>query len=309
MNVRLGHNLLCYLLLLAGLLIPGAAAAPAEPDPEQGAAARLNEATSGDGAHVAAQLANVERLLEKSSGAQRVLASDNALAKKIRLYALERHRKAETAHRSGDYAAAGQLLQEAVKSMFQAVRVLGPATEAVDKKIEDFERRADSTRVLLVALKRIAAEEGEQGAASKTAAAVEKNVAEARKLLKAGQYGEARSLLDGAYEMTKVAVEGLRDGKSLVRTLTFESEEAEYRYELDRNDTHHMLLNVLLKEKEQSAQAGAIVMKFVQHADELREQARQKADSGDFRDAIRLLDLSTKDLVRAIRGAGLYITG
>ena len=295
--------------LLALALVVLTDTAAAEPPARRGADVLLAAGTAGDSEQVASQLANVGRLLESSSGAQRVLASDNELARKIRLSAIERHRAAESAFRAGDSAAARELLDEAAKTMFQAIRVLGPAAEVTQKKIADFDGRAESTRVLLEALQRIAREEGTQGPAARTVAGVEKTVAAARELLAAGRHDEARKLLDGGYEIAKAAVEGLRDGKTLVRTLTFASDEEEYRYELDRNDTHQMLVRVVVGEKQPGAQAGALVDQAVQRAGELRRQAEQRAGGGAFRDAVRLLEQSTTELVRAIRSAGLYIPG
>lgn len=262
-----------------------------------------------DPAQVAAQLANVERLLETSSGAQRVDRSDNALAHKIRDDARERHRSAHAAYDRGEYAQARRLLEEAAKSMFQAIRILGPPTEITDKKVQDFDGREASTRALMDALRRIAAQEGASDEAAGTLAGVEQTVVAARKLLAAGAYEDARRMLDDAYEQAKAAVEQRRDGKTLVRSLHFETDQDEYRYEMDRNDTHQMLVRVVLQERQPGAQARSLVDASMARAAELRQQAEQSAAGGAFREAIRLLELSTKELVRAIRGAGLYIPG
>ena len=262
-----------------------------------------------DSGRIAARLANVQRLLESSSGARRVLAGSNELSRKIRLDALRRIEKAGMALEAGYYARADRLLTEATETMFQAIRVLGPPTEVVQRKIGDFEGRAESTRVLLNALMRIASDASGREDAAKTVADVEKTIGMAQNLLSEGNVDQARVLLDVGYETAKLAVEGLRDGKTLVHSLNFSSKEEEYRYELDRNDTHHMLVRVVLKDKRPSAQSNQVIQTFVGRADQLREEAEHKAGSGDFPDAIRLLELSTKELVRAIRGAGVYIPG
>lgn len=138
---------------------------------------------------------------------------------------------------------------------------------------------------------------------------MEKTVAWARKPLKQGKHDQARELLDAGYQIAKAAVERVRDGKTLVRSLKFETKEKEYRYELDRNDTHQMPVKVLLDEKKPSAQARAVVDKYVARAGELRSEAEEKANDGDFKSAILLLEPSTRESVRAIRGAGVYILG
>jgi hypothetical protein len=78
---------------------------------------------------------------------------------------------------------------------------------------------------------------------------------------------------------------------------------------VDRNDTHHMLVRVLVQEKRPGPQAQAAVEDLVQRAGVLRREAEAKAGGGNFRAAIELLEQSTRELVRAIRGAGLYIPG
>jgi tetratricopeptide (TPR) repeat protein len=258
---------------------------------------------------VAGQLENIRRLIEQSTGSQRVLSSNNELALKIRLHARERLQGAQAAFDSGDNATARQLLSEATKTMFQAIRILGPATEAPERHIADFERRAESTKALLDALQRISIEAGAQDSVGKTALVVEKTVVAARELVAAGEYEDARKVLDGAYETAKAAVEALRDGKTLVRTLTFESDESEYRYEVDRNDTHQMLVKIAFEDKASQAQSRAGADQSLGRALDLRKQAEQRAGRRDFRGAIQLLEESTKELVRAIRSAGLFIPG
>lgn len=289
--------------------LPWAGARQALAQQAPGAAERLDAATAGDREHVAEQLANVARLLERSSGARRVAASDNELARKIHRHAWERHAAAQRAFQAGDSGEAQRLLSEATLTMVQAVRMLGPTSETARKQADDFERRAESARVLLEALQRIAREEDSQGDAARTVETVERTVSAARIYLANGDPEHARRLLDSAYEIAKAAVEQLRDGKTLVRTLRFENAEHEYRYEVDRNDTHHMLVRVLVQEKRPGPQAQAAVEDLVQRAGVLRREAEAKAGGGNFRAAIELLEQSTRELVRAIRGAGLYIPG
>jgi hypothetical protein len=110
--------------------------------------------------------------------------------------------------------------------------------------------------------------------------------------------------VDQAYLVAKAAIGSMRDGDTLVRSLSFATPEDEYRYEVDRNDTHRMLLDVLL-DPARAPQASAAAQKSAA----LRAQADGVAKSGDFAGAVRLLEDSTRELVRAIRAAGVYIPG
>ena len=94
-----------------------------------------------------------------------------------------------------------------------------------------------------------------------------------------------------------------------MRSLDFASEEEEYHYELDRNDTHSMLVQLLVADKGVSEYTQTQVDKFTSLARSLREEAEQYAHEGAFKDAILMLEQSTKQLVRAIRSAGIFIPG
>ena len=117
-------------------------------------------------------------------------------------------------------------------------------------------------------------------------------------------------MLDEAYVAAKVAIEHLRGGETLVRSLNFASSEEEYHYEVDRNDTHRMLVDVLLKEKMKTNWGiEAMVNKFMESADKLRTRADEQASDGEYENAIGTMEQSTKEIVRAIRSAGIYIPG
>lgn len=256
-----------------------------------------------------ARLANVERLIEHSSGARRVQASEVPEARSHRGRALALHAEARERCRAGDLIGCGGLLDEATREMMSAVRLAGRPAALDDRKREDFEARAESIAALLGALQRIGAEKGVADMAARVEADVNLLVAKARELEEAGKLEEGRRGLNAAYEMAKGAIEELRGGDTLVRTLEFASKEEEYDYELDRNDTHQMLITVLVAEKRASAGVDQMVTQYVQRAEALRTEAEGQAGAGNFAKAVATLEQSTKELVRAIRSAGVYIPG
>jgi hypothetical protein len=117
----------------------------------------------------------------------------------------------------------------------------------------------------------------------------------------------ARALLDKAYSIVKLEVEALREGDTLVRSLKFDSKADEYHYELDRNDTHQMLVTLLLKEERKVPSVDTMVTKAVKEAARLRSVAEDARKKGDFDAAVDALEKSTDELVRAIRAAGVDI--
>lgn len=256
------------------------------------------------------RLGSVSTLIESSSAAKQVDASGVAEAQAQRVKARELWTKADAAYKAGDVQNASRLLDEAAKTFFDGVRLAAPEQLAGEKNKRDFDSRLESVKALLSAQKRISAEKklGPKGA--ETTAKIEAKIREAQALAAAGKVEEGRAVLDQVYLTARGAVEGMRDGDTLVRSLQFATKEEEYHYEVDRNDTHKMLVKVLLEEKRaNNPNLEGMVQKYVDQAAVLRTNAEALASKKDFEGAIKVLEDSTKELVRAIRGAGVYIPG
>jgi tetratricopeptide (TPR) repeat protein len=258
---------------------------------------------------VAGQLANLNRLINSSSGALRIEASGNEAALALREEARGTYAEATKAFESGDMVQADAYLKQASRTMFEAVRAAGAGEAGNRRKRDDFEGRAEAVRVLLDAMLRVSEEKGSAADGQKVKAKVDAAVTDARALLANEKYDEARRILDGAYETAKGAVEKLRDGDTLVRSLDFASKEEEYHYEVDRNETHKMLVQVLLEEKRNAGTLNKMVDGFLEEARRLRGAAEAEAASGDYAAAVTTLEESTKQLQRAIRAGGVYIPG
>jgi hypothetical protein len=254
---------------------------------------------------------SVGKLLEASSAARQIDSSKAPEALARHNKARELYKQARSALSGGDLAKASGLLTEVRAAFFDAVRLAAPE-EVTAKKLEaDYRNRLDSVNALLGAYKRVA---GEKGSASKTVnetvGQIEKSVAEAARMAQAGKFKEGRAELDRAYLVAKVGVSSLRSGDTLVRSLNFANKEEEYHYEIDRNDTHLMLVKVLLDEKRAAnPMLEQQVQGFLTKSRELRQAAESAAAKRDHQQAIKLLEESTVELVRAIRNAGVYIPG
>ena len=254
---------------------------------------------------------SVGKLLESSSAARQIDSSKAPEALARRDKARELYKSAKAALNAGDLNKASALLTEVRSSFFEAVRLAAPE-EVTAKKLEaDYRARLDSVNALLGAYKRVSSEKGSASkTVNETVGQIEKSVAEAARLAQAGKYKEGRTELDRAYLVAKAGISSLRSGDTLVRSLNFASKEEEYHYEIDRNDTHLMLIKVLVEEKRASnAALDQQVQGFMTKARELRVAAESAAAKKDHAQAIKLLEDSTAELVRAIRNAGVYIPG
>jgi len=259
---------------------------------------------------LSSRLSNLEHLVETSSAARRIKASGNDKAMAKRDQAEKLLGKAQKNFNRGDLTAADRELDTATQTMFAAIRLVGAGASTEKKKQHDFEDRAASVDVLLKALKRIANEKKVMNVIGPKLREFKTKADRAKKLKNAGKVDEGRKLLDDAYVSAKVAIEGLRGGETLVRTLTFANKAEEFAYEQDRNDTHKMLVKVLLEEKmESSSGVEMMVNKYLSKARKLRSKAESQAKAGDHAKAVTTMEESTKEMLRAIRSAGVYIPG
>jgi len=255
------------------------------------------------------RLVYVERLLTESSAARKVEESGNPEALDLQAQAASRFDNARRLNDSGDDESAQTELREAIRLMTAAVQAANGDVAVTNKEANDYARRRESVQALASAHGRIASEKGEQQSNRALQDKVAEQLIAADALLEAGKADEARAELDATYDLVKLSLEGLRGGDTLVRELNFETDEDEYDYEVDRNDTHQMLVKVLLAEKLENSPMRASAEKFIGTAAELRSQAEDAAGRKQFEQAIDLLEQSTRELIRAIRSAGVYIPG
>ena len=263
----------------------------------------------------ASRLQSVEKLLETSSAAHQIKDSDNQAAKEVHRQAKALLEKAKQASSKGDEKQTADLLKQATKTMFEATRMIEKDESFLAKYLRDFESRKASVEALCTAYENIAKEKGIATSEvnqlhSDLHSFVHVRVDQAVALKEQNKIQEGRKMLDEAYVAAKVAIEQQRGGETLVHALSFANSEEEYHYEIDRNDTHRMLVDVLLKEKmSKNSSARSMVNKYMGKADALREKADNQASGGEFENAVTTLEMSTKEIVRAIRSAGIYIPG
>jgi hypothetical protein len=267
-------------------------------------AASFAEGVSDD--PLAKRLAMVNTLLFDSSAAKQIErnGTEPALAKRreaIRLY--------EAAEAGGDMQTRQAQLNQAVALLYEAVGLVGNSASGEEKARRDFANRKSSLDALLAAHERIMNEKGKTQLHTLLLAEIEEDTTMAETLLEEGNVAGARIYLDRAYEVTMLSVEHARTGETLTRELKFETPQDEYIYELDRNDTHRMLVTVLLEDKLENENTMKRVAGFLEAADLYRAAALEYAEAGRFDDAIGALEQSTNELVKVIRGAGVYIPG
>jgi len=255
------------------------------------------------------RLQSVDTLIEKSSAAKQIESSPNPDAVAQRDKARDLRRQAVAAFAAQDYDKSKNLLAEAAKTLFEAARLAAPEQITHAKKQRDFDSRLDSVNALLSAQERIGAEKHQDAKEEDISRKIKALVQQAKALAAENKLDEARTILDQALLAAKTAIGGLREGDTLVRSLNFATKEEEYHYETDRNDTHKMLVKVLIEEKYGAEGVKPATQKLLDQAAELRATAEEQGKKGDYEGGIKTLEDSTKQLIRAIRSAGIFIPG
>ena len=250
---------------------------------------------------------SVVKLLTTSSAAKQIESSKvpDALARRDK--ALQLQKEAKAALDVGDLPKASALLNETRTVFFEAVRLAAPEEIHAQKLEQDYKSRHESVKALLSAYQRVASEKGSAATGVKEAVTqIERSIMTAEGMAKGGRFKEGRAELDQAYLVAKAGISNLRSGDTLVRSLNFASKEEEYNYEVERNNTHQMLIKALVDEKKAS---DPVMQNFLSKSKDLRNKAEQAGAQKDYEGGIKSLEESTQDLIRAIRNAGIFIPG
>lgn len=252
-------------------------------------------------------LSNANNMIFKSSAARQVEGSNSeeALARLVeakKLYA--------GAEQEANVALCRSLISQSLGAFFKAVKLAKPEEASEVKHNVDFENKEKSAAALLDAMEYIMAESKDKKEFKLLKAEVDALFDKAHTMKDKGHVVEGMHVMEEAIVLLKNEVQAKREGVTLVRSLDFANAEEEYHYEIDRNDTHTMLVTVLLKEKrDASDRVNDKVNAYMAKAEVLRAQAEAAATKKDFKMGIKLLEDSTKEIVRAIRSAGVYIPG
>ena len=294
------------MVLLISLLACGGVLAQTPPpaNAPESAASRL-AGNKIDKVQLTSNLDSVGKLLESSSAARQIDSSKAPEAMQRRDRARELHIAAKAALDQGNLEKASALLAESRSTFFDAVRFAAPEEVSAKKLENDYLLRLESVQALLGAYKRVSDEKSAKGV-SETVAQIEKSMAAAAVLAHERKFKEARAEIDRGYLVAKAGLTSLRSGDTLVRSLNFATKEEEYHYEIDRNNTHQMLIKVLVDDKKAS---GEMVQAYLSKGQALRIKADDAASRKAYDEAVKLLEESTAELVRAIRNAGIYIPG
>ncbi|HXI88218.1 MAG TPA: hypothetical protein VNH64_12220, partial [Parvularculaceae bacterium] len=208
----------------------------------------------------------------------------------------------------GEYEAADKKLNLALSLVDGEARRLSVSDIKTKQAKEAFERRRHTVDVFLAAFERV--KESEKDDSAKTQAnLIRKLAAEADQYAANMKYEEGVAILDKAYEVARSDIREAREGKTLFRSLEFDTPREAYEYELGRSKSHFLLLQYAIDEKNPQGSILSAIEKQRADANVKYEAALKKADEQKYVEAIADLEASTELLLKGIRMTGIYIPG
>lgn len=207
-----------------------------------------------------------------------------------------------------DYEGAGRALDEALRAVSSGSSALyrdGSSLSEDAHRAQNAEllEQLQTYRASLVE----AAGVPEGGIASAAVVRLDQMAATAQELMRAERHREANKILGEAYRHVVTALSQIRAGQTVILELKFASPADEFAYEQKRNRGHEMLVNMILEEDRFQDTMRDTVMRYLDESRKLRARAEEKAAGGDYKSAIKTMELATGQLARALRAVGVPV--
>jgi hypothetical protein len=248
-------------------------------------------------------------LIDRSSVSRQVLSSNNEASLQQYKLAQSLREQAVTAYREGKYDESNMFIEKSKKALFEAAKLSGSGESRKDKEKKSYESMKRSMYALLEAMERIGTEKGHKKQVEQIAEKTRNLIKQADQFVSSGKHKEGVAVLGKAVYEIDNKINEMRSGDTLTRTLSFASPKEEYQYERERNDTHLMLVNVYLAENPAEGEARSKIYQYLDGARAFRSKAEDMASTGKYQDAVREMESSTVNIIRAIRAMGVYIPG
>jgi hypothetical protein len=278
------------------------AAAAFVPGTEPSALAQATD-VAPNRAVVEQKLKLLENLLNSPRSAQ-LAAGKDAEAASLMAQARRGVEEARTALAAGDVAAAGALLDQALKasSTASARATRGGAADAAQRnRNRELLEELNSYRV---SLNEAVKEKGSVVGAA-TVQRIDQLTAQAAEMTAAHRHAAAGKLLAEAYGMAVATLSELRAGQTVTMALKFDTPADEYAYEQKRHRSNEMLIEMLITEGKVDASRRQILDRYLEESFRLRSQAEQAARADDYPAAIKIMEKANDQLMNALRASGL----
>lgn len=215
------------------------------------------------------------------------------------------HWKAREQLQQGELDAAEQRLDDGLKAFGMAARKVIDVEREQQIEKDRFQELVNRSKGFIEALARAVSENGRTVSTQFDEIHFKQQMSTAKSLARHKRFGDANHHLEPALATLEQALSTARHQQTLTNTLNFDSPSEELAYERERNQSHLLLISLMMSER-------VISNEHLEMIDEIRERNRQLVDravlldaQGDTESAIDSLERGTGELVRALRLTGL----
>lgn len=254
------------------------------------------------------KIAMVDKMLNHSPVAARVLNSQNEQARRHFTHARELIEHAQALSAGGLLRGADALLNEAIWEISRAQQLVpDPGSLQAGERARFMQLEDSVTALQRTALIALPATSGRQAeSADGVAARANSLVEQAVVLARADRYIEANKQLDQALVLLLKDASARLAGHTIVYDWRFADRREEFEFELERFGSFERLVPLALLEFRPSAEALALIERYVAQARQLRErgEAQLTVNTGA---AVKSIVEGTDSLRRALQAAGLVV--
>lgn len=265
----------------------------------------LAQTSSADENTIRMKLELAEKIFSKSEIPERVMTSGDPNA----LTELERARSqiktARNAYEQKQFSFAIEAINTALKALNQLghqlseniVRDETPPQEKYQSLYQEIQFYIESIQSRFINYEK---------AVTSPVKDIEPILDEAVKLAEKNQLEAANELLESVYENVVILLNKVRANETIVYSLSFNTPEEEYMYELERYRSYSILLDLNLQRKR-----DVRLLKMINHLKEnsrqYEEEARQLAENKSFEGAISTMELANSELSKSLRLVGVMM--
>jgi len=267
----------------------------------------VKSAFTGSDSQAKQKVMFAEMLITLSPAAKRIDASNNAEARNMLAEARALLEKAKSAQAAGNDADAIETVDEALRNMTAATQLV-PSESQLTELRAHYEELLHAARTYEKSYRRnlkLMQKKGKKDLPELDVDQVGKTIADAEKLAANEQYAEANKTLSKLQRTITGALTQLLADETMDYTLSFETPQEEYEYELSRYKSYEELIPIAIEQKNPARQSRILMDSFVDKAKGIYELSGPKADEGDYTTAIQMLQGATSHLQRALRIVGV----
>jgi len=244
-------------------------------------------------------------LLHDSPASKRIQACDDSGARDQLIQAQLLWEEAVAHKEKGEYELADKKINEGLQVMTRVSRLVKDLSRVKQARQKLYKQVKDHIDMFIIAFDRIAQEKGEDHVWDMLdREELDAIMSEAQSSYDGDELALANHLMRQAADMVDSALSDARHADVLLDELSFESHEEEYTYELKRNESYVMLIDLMQKKTAASQASASYVKKIIEANSRLRELANQHVEKGEVQEGIKILEKGTDKLSRALRVSG-----